>query len=176
MKRSRTSKTGKQRRKAISLDSGHLEGPWSGHFPVTCVAMMSVLERATDGEPSFTPAERILFVACEFWSAFNAGELDSYFDLKAQDPTRDARLALRIVGAVKLANTLDRGVLGSAIGRAGIRRRGRLLHVEAKLRGIAEPVDLLLARFAWRYLSTQRRRSAVTVIPEQPQESSRTNA
>jgi hypothetical protein len=157
MKRIRKSKASKEKHKAISVESGHLEGPWQGHFPVTCVAMMSLLDRAAAGEDKFSPAERVLFVACEFWSAVNAAELDAYFDLKAEDPTHDARVALRIVGAVKLANMLDRGVLGPAGGRASVRRRRRLLELDARLRGVADPVDLLLARFAWRYMAAQRR-------------------
>jgi hypothetical protein len=157
MKRARKSKSSLERHKAISVGSGHLEGPWPGHFPVTCVAMMSLLDRAAAGEGKFSSAERVLFVACEFWSAFNGGELDVYFDLKAEDPTRDARVALRIVGAVKLANMLDRGVLGRAGGRASIRRRRKLVELEERLHDAAEPVDLLLARFAWRYMTAQRR-------------------
>ncbi len=156
MKRIRPSKSSKERHKAISVDSGHLDGPWQGHFPVTCIAMMSLLDRAAAGAVKFSPAERVLFVACEFWSAVNAVELEAYFDLNAEDPTRDARVALRIVGAVKLAELLDRGVLGPAGSRASVRRRRRLLELEATFRQIAEPVDLLLARFAWRQMTAQR--------------------
>jgi hypothetical protein len=155
MKRKR--KSDKQRHKVISVDSGHLEGSWQGHFPVTCVAMMSLLDRAAAGQEKFSPAERVLFVACEFWSAVNAVELDAFFDLKAEDPTRDARVALRIVGAVKLADMLDPGVLGPAGARTSARRRRRLSELEASFREIAEPVDLLLARFAWNQMTTQRR-------------------
>jgi hypothetical protein len=165
MKRIRKSKSSKERHKAISVDSGHLEGPWQGHFPVTCVAMMSLLDRVAAGEEKFSPAERVLFVACEFWSAVNAVELDAYFDLKAEDPTRDARVALRIVGAVKLADMLDRGVLGPAGGRASVSRRRRLSELEASFRGIAEPVDLLLARFAWRQMTAQRHTSNPQFLP-----------
>jgi hypothetical protein len=157
--RTRKSKSSKDRHKAISIDSGHLEGPWQGHFPVTCVAMMSLLDRAATGEEKFSPAERVLFVACEFWSAVNAVELETYFDLKAEDPTRDARVALRIVGAVKLADMLDPGVLGPAGGRASVRRRHKLLELQGDFRDITEPVDLLLARFAWRQMTAQRRTS-----------------
>jgi hypothetical protein len=157
MKRARKPKSSKERHKAISVGSGHLEGPWPGHFPVTCVALMSLLDRAAAGEGKFSTAERVLFVACEFWSAFNAGELDAYFDLKAKDPTRDARVALRIVGAVKLAGMLDQGVLGPAGGRAGVRRLRRLADLEVRLRDADEPMDLLLARFAWRYMTAERR-------------------
>ena len=152
----------KARRKAISLDSGHLEGPWPGHFPVTSVALLSLLERVSGGERRFSPAERVLFVACEFWSAFNAGELDSYFDLKAEDPTHDSRIALRVIGASEIASALDQGVLGPAGGRAEPRRRRRLVILEEKMRGISEPIDLLIARFAWRCMTTQRR-SAVDI-------------
>jgi hypothetical protein len=157
MKRIRKTKSSKERHKAISLDSGHLEGGWQGHFPVTTVAMMSLLERAAAGETKFTPAERILFVACEFWCAFNAGELESHLDLKAEDPTRDARVAFRILGAQQVANALDRGALGPAGGRASMRRRQRLLDLDANLRRSTEPVDLMIARFAWRHMSAQRR-------------------
>ena len=156
----------KARRKAISADSGHLEGPWPGHFPVTSVALLSMLERIAGGERRFSPAERILFVACEFWSAFNAGELDGYFDLKAEDPTRDSRIALQIVGATQMAGTLDQGALGPPGGRADIRRRRRLVILEEKMARISEPVDLLIARFAWRCMTTKRR--AATDIPFRP--------
>jgi hypothetical protein len=118
--------------------------------------MMSLLDRLAAGEVDFSPAERALFVACEFWSAFNAAELDSYFDLKAADPMRDAREALAFVGAVQMAYALDLADLGPA-GRAGIRRRQRLSELTESLRRVDEPVDLLIARFAWRYLSEQRR-------------------
>jgi hypothetical protein len=157
MKRARKPKPFKERHKAISVDSGHLAGSWRGHFPVTSVAVMSVLERAAAGEVNFSPAERTLFVVCEFWSAFNAAELDTYFDLKAQDPTRDAREALRTVGAVQMADALDFAVLGPAGGRATVRRRQRLLELAATLQRIDEQLDLLIARFAWCYLSEQRR-------------------
>ncbi len=159
MKRKRPLTSSKVRHQAISLDSGHLQGPWPGHFPVTSVAMMALLARLADGDVQFSPAERIIFVACEFWSALNAGELDSHFDLKAEDPTRDARIALRIVGAAKTASFLEFGVLGRPGGRAVFRRRRRLVSLEERLRGVSEPVDLLIARFAWRYMSTQRRPS-----------------
>jgi hypothetical protein len=157
MKQTRAKKLSKGRHKAISVESGHLEGPWQGHYPVTCVAMMAMMDRASAGDQRFSPAERILFVACEFWAAHNAAELDAYFDLKAPDPTRDARVALRIVGAAQLANALDQGVLGPPGGRASAKRKKRLVELEARLRQIDEPVDLLIARFAWRYLSSQRR-------------------
>ena len=149
-------KPSKQKHNALSVESGYLDGSWQGHFPVTCVALMSVLERTVSGDEKYSTAERILFVACEFWAACNAGELDSYFDLKAADPTRDARVALRIVGALQMANLLDAGVLGPAGGRANARRRQRLSELERKLALLKEPVDLLIARFAWRYLSKQR--------------------
>lgn len=153
MKRKRPAK---ERHKAISLDSGHLEGGWPGHFPVTSVALVSMLERLVLGDMNFSPAERILFVACEFWSAFKSGELDGHFDLKAEDPTRDSRMALRIIGAAKVALALSRGALGPPGGRADIKRRRRLALLEEKLRLIDEPVDLLIARFAWRYMASQR--------------------
>jgi hypothetical protein len=162
MKRARKTKSAKERHKAISVYTGHLEGLWPGHFPVTSVALMSLLDRAAAGETKFSTAERVLFVACEFWSAFNAAELEAYFDLKAEDPTRETRVALRIVGAVKLAGMLDQGVLGPPGGRASVRRRRRLVDLDARLRNAGEPVDLLLARFAWRYMTAERR----TAVPQ----------
>ena len=149
-----------QKHPAISVESGYLDGSWQGHFRVTCVALMSLLERTLSGEEQFSSAERMLFVACEFWAAFNAGELDTYFDLKADDPMRDARTALRVVGDAQVADLLEAGALGPAGGRANTRRRQRLSDVEQKIAALQEPVDLLIARFAWRYMSMQRRRPA----------------
>jgi hypothetical protein len=157
-------KPAKNRHKAISVESGHLEGQWPGHFPVTSVALVSLLDRLAEREASFSAAERILFVACEFWSAFNSGELDSHFDLKAQDPTRHARMALRIVGAIQFAKSLEREALGPPGGRADIPRRRRLAILVEKLRRINEPVDLLIARFAWHYLATHRPKVRAAVV------------
>jgi hypothetical protein len=56
-----------------------------------------------------------------------------------------------------MAHALDLRVLGPAGGRGTLRRRQRLLELTESLRRIDEPVDLLLARFAWRYLAEQRR-------------------
>jgi hypothetical protein len=119
--------------------------------------MLSLLDRALSGEKKFSPAERVLFVACEFWSAVNAVELETHLDLKAEDPTRDARVALRIVGAAKLAEMLNSGVLGRPGGRASAKRRRRLLELAESFRSIDEPVDLLLARFAWRQITARDR-------------------
>jgi hypothetical protein len=54
---------------------------------------------------------------------------------------------------------LDPGVLGPAGGRANVRRRRKLLELQGGFRDITEPVDLLLARFAWRQMTAQRRTS-----------------
>lgn len=153
----RKAKSSKERHKAISLESGHLEGSWQGHYPVTTVALMSLLERAAAGETKFSPAERILFVASEFWCAFHAEELESHLELKADDPTRDARVAFRILGAKQVADALERAALGPPGGRANARRRQRLADIHLKLRGVTDPVDLMIARFAWRHMSSQRR-------------------
>ena len=129
---------------------------WHGHFPVTCVALLPLLTRAAAGHTEFSRAERLLCVACEFWAAVNACELDAHLDSNAGDRLRDARFAFSEIGAEHVVNALHQTAIDSAGAPSNGARRQRIADIEEQLLRVPDPVDMLIARFAWRYLSAQR--------------------
>jgi hypothetical protein len=130
---------------------------WHGHFPVTCVALLPLLTRAAAGHTEFSRAERLLCVACEFWAAVNACELDAHLDSNASDRLRDARFAFSEIGAEHVVNALHQTAIDPAGAPSNGARRQRIADIEERLLRVPDPVDMLIARFAWRYLSEAQR-------------------
>jgi hypothetical protein len=130
---------------------------WRGHFPVTSVALLPLLQRAAADRSDFSRVERILWVACEFWAAVNARELSAHLDTEVGDPLRDARFAFSAIGATQVLETLRQ----VAVGTAGAESRGtrceRISDIEDRLLRLPEAVDMLIARFAWRCLCEEPR-------------------
>ena len=124
---------------------------WRGHLPITSVALLSLLNRAAAGQTEFSHVERLLYVACEFWAAVNAHELEAHLDPDITDPMGDARRAFSAIGAGHVADTL-RQILVPSRTLTKHRRRQRLAAVEEQLLLVPEAVDVLIARFARRYL------------------------
>jgi hypothetical protein len=124
---------------------------WRGHFPITSIAMLSILNRAAAGQTEFAQVERILFVACEFWAAVNALELEAHLDLEIADPLREARFAFSAIGAEHLVDTLHQHALAAGALTQDARRQ-RIVAMEEKVLHVPDTVDALIARFARRYL------------------------
>jgi hypothetical protein len=133
------------------ISKPHADRHWSGHFPVTSTALLSILERAARGETRFSTLERRLHLACEVWAAVNAGELEVLF--AAGGVLRHAPAAFSAIGAERVAEVLC---------KASIRPIGRIAALENDLKHVSEPVDELIARFARSYLgaAAQLRESA----------------
>ena len=125
---------------------------WRGHSSVTSLALLPLLRRAAADQTEFSRVERILWVACEFWAAVNARELSAHLDTEVGDPLRGARFAFSAIGATQVLETLRQ----VAVGTAGAESRGtrceRISDIEDRLLRLPEAVDMLIARFAWRYL------------------------
>jgi hypothetical protein len=136
--------------------SPRLANGWCGHFPVTYIALLSLLSRAAAGHMEFSRAERLLSVACEFWSAVNACELDAYLDSDVHDRLRDARFAFSEIGAEHVVHVLHQIAIDAAGPRPLGERRERMADIEERLLRAPDPVDMLIARFAWRYLKERR--------------------
>jgi hypothetical protein len=136
-----------------------LTSEWPGHSQVTSVALLSLLNRAVAGQTEFSRAERLLCVACEFWAAVNARELAAHLSSEAGDPLRDARFAFSAIGAEYVVKTLHQAAVGAAgAGARGARlRRQRIADIEDQLLHVPDPVDILIGRFAWRYLREEHR-------------------
>jgi hypothetical protein len=127
---------------------------WRGHFPITSVALLALLNRAAAGQAEFSRVERVLYVACEFWAAVNALELDAHLATGVIDPLRDARFAFSAIGAEHVVDTLHQVVVPiSALTQD--RRSQCIAAIEEQLLRVPDSVDALIARFARRYLCEQ---------------------
>ena len=141
---------------ATEVESRQPANAWRGHFPVTCAALLSLFTRAAAGQMEFSRVERLLCVACEFWAAVNACELDAHLDSNVSDRLRDARFAFAEIGAEHVVNALHQTAIAPVETRSnGIRRR-RIADMEERLLRVPDRVDELIARFAWRYLNEQQ--------------------
>lgn len=148
-----------------------LANDWRGHFPVTSVALLSLLHRAAADQSEFSRAERILWIACEFWAAVNARELNAYLDTELGDHLRDARSAFSAIGATIVVKTLRQIAAGTTGSVSKGARHKRISDIEERLLRLPEAVDMLIARFAWRYLCEEHRDSksaAGNLDPREP--------
>ena len=141
---------------ASDVGSRRLANDWHGHFPITYIALLSLLSRAAAGHREFSRVERLLSVACEFWAAVNARELDAYLDSNMNDRLRDARFAFSEIGAEHVVHALHQTAIDAAGPRSIGERSKRIADIEERLLRVPEPVDMLIARFAWRYLKNRR--------------------
>jgi hypothetical protein len=130
---------------------------WHGHFPVTCAALLPLLTSAAAGQMEFSRVERLLWVACEFWAAVNACELDAHLGSNVPDRLRDARFAFSEIGAENVVNALHQSAIDLAATRSNGERRRRIADIEEQLLLAPDPVDVLIARFAWQILSEKQR-------------------
>jgi hypothetical protein len=124
---------------------------WRGHLPITSVALLAILNRAIAGQTLFSRAERVFYLACEFWAAVNGRELEAHLDLDAADPLHDARLAFSAIGAGRIVAVLRHADIPAGT-RAKRGRRQSIAVVEEQLLRTQDSVDVLIAEFARRYL------------------------
>jgi hypothetical protein len=137
--------------RAASLATRGRKQPWRGHLPITSVALLAILNRAADGQTLFSRVERVFYLACEFWAAVNARELEAHLDPDAADPLHDARLAFSAIGAERIVDVLRHAdIAGSARTKRG--RRQCVAATEERLLRTQDSVDVLIAEFARRYL------------------------
>jgi hypothetical protein len=147
--------TREQTDNATSLAARGRVHPWRGHLPITSVALLAILNRAIAGQTLFSRAERVFYLACEFWAAVNGRELEAHLDLDAAldaaDPLHDARLAFSAIGAGRIVAVLRHADIPAGT-RAKRGRRQSIAAVEEQLLRTQDSVDVLIAEFARRYL------------------------
>ena len=137
---------------------------WSGHFPVTSTALLSILERAARGETGFSVLERRFFLACEIWAAANAGELDVPLAAGAL-PASPA--AFSAIGAERAAQILRTALIRPLDGSSRSAQRTRAATLGEALKQLPEPVDELLARCARGFLrAAARSHESASALPQ----------
>ena len=131
---------------------------WGGHKPATSAVLLVLLTKASAGGASFSYAERVLFIACEFWAAVRNRTLHDYLTDDAQTKIREAEEAfgaMRLPGVGKL---LRQGYLESKGADPPQSLAQLAAHMEDQLAHIEEPVDEAIEQFVCRWLSDQQRR------------------
>lgn len=126
---------------------------WSGHLPITRVALFSIVVRAAADECEFSRDERLLFVASEFWAAVSANELRAHLGSQALERLRTAGIAMGSLGAVDLANTIFEGVDELSAMNSRKQRSAYLERLEHQLQTTQDSVDVLIALISQRCLS-----------------------
>jgi hypothetical protein len=61
---------------------------WQGYLPVSNASLLLTFERAAQRGVQFSPAERALFLACEFWTAVAGRKLAAYLGANPLDSLR----------------------------------------------------------------------------------------
>ena len=122
--------------------------PWRGHLPITSEVLLSILERAVRGGPDSSFDEHILYTACEFWAAIFARTVVKHLGSKAVDNLRSAGIAFSVIGALRVASTLNAALGELTNAPTKSRRRACLRALEDELPKTKDAVDQLIADFA----------------------------
>jgi hypothetical protein len=125
---------------------------WSGHKPVTSAAMLALLSRASTGAGNFSYAERVLFVACEFWAAAMNRTLAHHLTDHAHSKLYQAEDAFRTIGLAGVEKILRLAYVEFTTASPPKSLAQIAAHLEDKLAHLDEPVDDAIEVFARRWL------------------------
>lgn len=120
---------------------------WKGHKQATTAALLNLATTAFTGRTRFSQSERAFFTACEFWAACRNGSLADLLASDACSQLEAAEISFNAIGLTQTANALGRAraeLTGSFATTDVVKT------LEVNISQIAEPVDLVLARFASR--------------------------
>jgi len=131
-----------------TMDDWKMKERWTGHSVATRRMLMGILERADDGCEDFSMVDRILFTACEFWVAVEAGTLKAFLGSPASEQLRCSAFAYRAIGAVEIAREVEAALRALGLADTGGRRVQCIEGLQARLRQSAEPTSDLIDRFS----------------------------
>jgi hypothetical protein len=115
---------------------------------ITVAALVAILERAAIGRRGLSNDENMLFIACEFWAGAAVRNLPRLLRRAPADSLQTASKAFATIGAMETALTLQRAADRAKAASTTRQARQFLRELGQRLRASAEPVDLLIARFA----------------------------
>jgi len=125
---------------------------WSGHKPATSTAMLALLSKASAGVESFSYAERVFFVACEFWAAAMTRTLVHHLADQAQSKLYQAEDAFRTIGLVGVEKVLRLGYVEFSAASPPKSLAQTAANIENELLRADESVDEAIEVFARRWL------------------------
>jgi hypothetical protein len=123
-------------------------GRWQGHMPIANASLLSTFEKAAQGSVQFSPAERALFIACEFWTAVCARKLDVHLGVDSIDALRYMGMIYSAVGAHGVASAVMVAIGELERASHPQKRHTCLASLQERLLTINDPVDQLIARLA----------------------------
>ncbi len=128
---------------------------WEGHERDTSERLLDVIITASTGSAKVSRADRILFVACEFWAAARNCTLVEQLSDDSVAQLLAAEESFAAIGLAKSAKCLR-------LGRAALTTdpptplREVAEDLEKWLADVDEPVDMLIAEFAKKLASVRR--------------------
>jgi hypothetical protein len=123
---------------------------WQAYLPVSSASLLPTFESAVRRKAQFSPAERALFMACEFWTAVQARTLVAHVGSGAVETLQYMSILYAAFGAHAAANEMIVAV-GESAGAADPQAQRQCIgKLQENLLRTHEPVDLLIARLAER--------------------------
>jgi hypothetical protein len=121
---------------------------WQEYLPVSSASLLSTFDRAIQRRVQFSPPERALFMACEFWTAVLARRLVAHSGPGALDTLRYMSILYSAMGAHAVANEIVIAI-GEWCGDPDAQAQRQCLgKLQENLLKTGDPVDLLIARLA----------------------------
>ena len=126
---------------------------WRRRFPITHFVATALVTKARSDDPTFSRAERALYVASTFWAAVAGHRLAVHLGPEAEDRMRVAAAAFASIGAADIARALRGAVaeLPQSPSPAWLQERAELL--ETRLLASVDRVDDLIAQFVADHMS-----------------------
>jgi hypothetical protein len=118
---------------------------WREHLPIASAALVPLLAQSSERGAEFPPAERAMFMACEFWAAVTSRTLVQYLGVDGIGTLRYMVIVYLAAGAHVSARAIARAVAcvrGCSTAEA---RQACLIELQLRLVAANEPVDSLLA-------------------------------
>jgi hypothetical protein len=131
-----------------SQPSGLPAGRWRGHLPEASVALEALLGRSATGRCEFSPSERALFMACEFWVAVESRDMVRHLGDAPVERLRYQVVVFAAIGAQGVSRALVRGLCELAASRGPVACHRCLEVLEERLGSTQDPVDGLIAGLA----------------------------
>lgn len=121
---------------------------WQGHLPLASAKLLPTFDRAGRVGTPFSPAERALFLACEFWGAISARRLVGHLGEDSLGALRYMTIIYSAIGAHRVVNAMIVAIGELECTSMPEERYQRLVALQARLLTTRDPVDELIVHLA----------------------------
>jgi hypothetical protein len=121
---------------------------WQRHLPMANASLWLTSRRAAQSGVQFSPAERSLFMACEFWTAVCRRSLAMHLGVDSIDTLRCTSMVYSAIGAHSVASAMFVAIGELQRAAHPQQRHGCVATLQERLLKTGDPVDQLIARLA----------------------------